>query len=96
MDGMGSGEWGMGSGKKNYPLPIPHSLLLLFTHVIIRGQPRLKLIISCGHIQDRLADAFLRLSAYLLLFQRLARFAVVPFCGGTDVALLSSVERKES
>jgi hypothetical protein len=51
----------MGSGKKNQTLLIPISYspltLLLFTHVTISGQRRVKLIISCGHIAVMICQA---------------------------------------
>jgi len=65
---MGNGQWGV--AKTTYCLPILYSSLttpsLLFTHVIIRGQPGLKLIISCGHISGRFAAPRIWLSVYLL------------------------------
>jgi len=38
-------------------LPLPGEFDNMFTPVIIRGQRRLKLIISCGHIFDPICNA---------------------------------------
>jgi hypothetical protein len=85
---MGNREWGVGKRTRLFPFPIPYFplTLLLFTHVTIRGQRRVKLIISCGHIAVMICQTASSISGVSSVIEAFSGFAVASFCDGTAIA----------